>query len=262
MLPALYVSKTGLAAQDTNLTTISNNLANVSTTGFKRDRAEFQDLLYQIKRQPGAQSTQNSELPSGLQLGTGVRIVGTQKNFTAGSLQTTDQPLDLAINGRGFFQIRQPDGTVAYSRDGTFHLDTNGQIVTANGYALDPAIVVPAQAQTFTVGQDGTVSVTLAGANATSQIIGNLQTADFINPAGLQAVGSNLFLETASSGAPQVGTPGLNGFGTTQQNTLEGSNVSTVEEMVNMITTQRAYEMNSKVISTADQMLQYVTQNL
>jgi flagellar basal-body rod protein FlgG len=262
MLPALYVSKTGLSAQDTNLTTISNNLANVSTTGFKRDRAEFQDLLYQIKRQPGAQSTQDSELPSGLQLGTGVRIVGTQKNFTAGSLQTTDQPLDMAINGRGFFQIRQPDGTVAYSRDGTFHLDTNGQIVTANGYALEPAIVVPQQAQTFTVGQDGTVSITLAGATATSQIIGNLQTADFINPAGLQAVGSNLFLETASSGAPQVGTPGLNGFGTTQQNTLEASNVSTVEEMVNMITTQRAYEMNSIVISTADQLLQYVTQNL
>jgi flagellar basal-body rod protein FlgG len=262
MLPALYVSKTGLAAQDINLTTISNNLANVSTTGFKRDRAEFQDLLYQIKRQPGAQSTQDSELPSGLQLGTGVRIVGTQKNFSAGSLQTTDQPLDLAVNGRGFFQIMQPDGTVAYSRDGTFHLNSNGQIVTANGYALEPAIVVPAQAQTFTVGQDGTVSVTLAGANATSQIIGNLQTADFVNPSGLQAVGSNLFLETASSGAPQVGTPGLNGFGTTQQNTLEASNVSTVEEMVNMITTQRAYEMNSKVISTADQMLQYVTQNL
>ena len=262
MLPALYVSKTGLAAQDINLTTISNNLANVSTTGFKRDRAEFQDLLYQIKRQPGAQSTQDSELPSGLQLGTGVRIVGTQKNFSAGSLQTTDQPLDLAVNGRGFFQVMQPDGTVAYSRDGTFHLDSNGQIVTANGYALEPAIVVPAQAQTFTVGQDGTVSVTLAGANATSQVIGNLQTADFVNPSGLQSVGSNLFLETASSGAPQVGTPGLNGFGTTQQNTLEASNVSTVEEMVNMITTQRAYEMNSKVISTADQMLQYVTQNL
>jgi flagellar basal-body rod protein FlgG len=219
-------------------------------------------LLYQIKRQPGAQSTQDSELPSGLQLGTGVRIVGTQKNFSAGSLQTTDQPLDLAVNGRGFFQVMQPDGTVAYSRDGTFHLDSNGQIVTANGYALEPAIVVPAQAQTFTVGQDGTVSVTLAGANATSQVIGNLQTADFVNPSGLQSVGRNLFLETASSGAPQVGTPGLNGFGTTQQNTLEASNVSTVEEMVNMITTQRAYEMNSKVISTADQMLQYVTQNL
>ncbi|MDF3931553.1 flagellar basal-body rod protein FlgG [Pseudomonas citronellolis] len=261
MLPALWVSKTGLSAQDMNLTTISNNLANVSTTGFKRDRAEFQDLLYQIKRQPGAQSTQDSQLPSGLQLGTGVRIVGTQKNFTAGSLQTTDNPLDLAVNGRGFFQVLTPDGTVAYTRDGSFHLNSDGQIVTSNGNALEPAIVVPAETQTFTVGNDGTVSVTVAG-NATPQIIGNIQTADFINPAGLQATGNNLFLETASSGAPQVGTPGLNGLGTTLQNTLENSNVSVVEEMVNMITTQRAYEMNSKVISTADQMLSFITQNL
>ena len=261
MLPALWVAKTGLAAQDTNLTTISNNLANVSTTGFKRDRAEFQDLLYQIKRQPGAQSTQDSELPSGLQVGTGVRIVGTQKNFTAGSLQTTEQPLDLAVDGRGFFQILQPDGTTSYTRDGTFHLDSNGQVVNASGFALEPAIVIPNNAQTFTVGRDGTVSITVPG-NPANQVIGNLQTADFINPAGLQAVGNNLFLETAASGAPQVGTPGLNGFGTTLQNTLETSNVSTVEEMVNMITTQRAYEMNSKVISTADQMLSFVTQNL
>ncbi|KJK00480.1 flagellar basal body rod protein FlgG [Pseudomonas sp. 21] len=261
MLPALWVSKTGLSAQDMNLTTISNNLANVSTTGFKRDRAEFQDLLYQIKRQPGANSTQDTELPSGLQLGTGVRIVGTQKNFTAGSLQTTDNPLDMAVNGRGFFQVLTPDGTVAYTRDGSFHLNSDGQIVTSNGNALEPAIVVPAETQTFTVGNDGTVSVTVAG-NATPQIIGNIQTADFINPAGLQATGNNLFLETAASGAPQVGTPGLNGLGTTLQNTLENSNVSVVEEMVNMITTQRAYEMNSKVISTADQMLSFVTQNL
>ncbi len=261
MLPALWVAKTGLSAQDTNLTTISNNLANVSTTGFKRDRAEFQDLLYQIKRQPGAQSTQDSELPSGLQVGTGVRIVGTQKNFTAGSLQTTEQPLDMAIDGRGFFQILQPDGTTSYTRDGTFHLDSNGQIVNASGFALEPAIVIPNNAQSFTVGTDGTVSITVPG-NPAAQVIGNLQTADFINPAGLQAVGNNLFLETAASGAPQIGTPGLNGFGTTLQNTLETSNVSTVEEMVNMITTQRAYEMNSKVISTADQMLSFVTQNL
>ena len=261
MLPALWVAKTGLSAQDTNLTTISNNLANVSTTGFKRDRAEFQDLLYQIKKQPGAQSTQDSALPTGLQVGTGVRIVGTQKNFTAGSLQTTEQPLDLAVNGRGFFQILQPDGTTSYTRDGTFHLDSNGQVVNASGFALEPAIVVPNNAQSFTVGTDGTVSITVPG-SAASQVIGNLQTADFINPAGLQAVGNNLFQETAASGAPQVGTPGLNGFGTTLQNTLEGSNVSTVEEMVNMITTQRAYEMNSKVISTADQMLSFVTQNL
>ncbi|BBP60839.1 flagellar basal-body rod protein FlgG [Pseudomonas sp. St316] len=261
MLPALWVAKTGLSAQDTNLTTISNNLANVSTTGFKRDRAEFQDLLYQIKRQPGAQSTQDSELPSGLQVGTGVRIVGTQKNFNAGSLQTTEQPLDMAIDGRGFFQILQPDGTTSYTRDGTFHLDSNGQIVNASGFALEPAVIIPNDAQTFTVGRDGTVSITVAG-NPAAQVIGNLQTADFINPAGLQAVGNNLFLETAASGAPQIGTPGLNGFGTTLQNTLETSNVSTVEEMVNMITTQRAYEMNSKVISTADQMLSFVTQNL
>lgn len=261
MLPALWVSKTGLAAQDTNLTTISNNLANVSTTGFKKDRAEFQDLLYQIKRQPGAQSTQDSQLPSGLQVGTGVRIVGTQKNFTEGSLQTTDQPLDMAINGHGFFQITQADGTIAYTRDGTFHLNSDGQIVTSSGTPLQPAIIVPAQAQSFTVGTDGTVSITTSG-NAASQVIGNIQTADFVNPAGLQAIGGNLFLETASSGAPNVGTPGLNGFGTVLQNTLENSNVSTVEELVNMITTQRAYEMNSKVISTANQMLGTLTQNM
>ncbi|MDT3719882.1 flagellar basal-body rod protein FlgG [Pseudomonas oryzihabitans] len=261
MMSALYVAKTGLAAQDTNLTTISNNLANVSTTGFKRDRAEFQDLLYQIRRQPGAQSTQDSELPSGLQLGTGVRIVGTQKTFTQGSLQTTEQPLDMAVNGHGFFQVQMPDGTTNYTRDGSFHLDANGQIVTANGFPVQPAITVPADTQTFTVGQDGTVSVTQAG-SSTVTTIGTIQTAQFVNPGGLQAMGNNLFAETTSSGAPQVGTPGSNGLGTIQQNTLETSNVSTVEEMVNMITTQRAYEMNSKVISTADQMLGFVTQNL
>ena len=258
MISALYVAKTGLAAQDTNLTTISNNL---STTGFKRDRAEFQDLLYQIRRQPGAQSTQDSELPSGLQLGTGVRIVGTQKTFIQGTLQTTEQPLDMAINGHGFFQVQMPDGTVNYTRDGTFHLNADGQIVTANGFPVEPAITVPADTQTFTVGQDGTVSVTQAG-SSTVTTIGTIQTAQFVNPGGLQAMGNNLFAETTSSGAPQVGTPGNNGLGTIQQNTLETSNVSTVEEMVNMITTQRAYEMNSKVISTADQMLGFVTQNL
>ena len=261
MLPALWVSKTGLSAQDMNLTTISNNLANVSTTGFKRDRAEFQDLLYQIRRQPGAQSSQDSQLPTGLQLGTGVRIVGTSKMFTEGSLQTTEQPLDMAVNGRGFFQILQPDGTVSYTRDGSFHLDSNGQLVTSQGYSLEPAIVLPAEVQTFTVGEDGTVSVTVSGDPA-PQVVGNIQTADFVNPAGLQAIGNNLFLETGSSGAPQVGTPGLTGLGTVLQNTLENSNVSVVEELVNMITTQRAYEMNSKVISTADQMLSFITQNL
>lgn len=261
MLPALWVSKTGLSAQDMNLTTISNNLANVSTTGFKKDRAEFQDLLYQVRRQPGAASTQDTQLPSGLQLGTGVRIVGTQKIFNPGSLQTTDQPLDMAINGRGFFQILTPDGTVAYTRDGTFHLNSEGQVVTANGFPLEPAIVVPPETQSFTVGEDGTVSITVAG-DAAVQVIGNIQIADFINPAGLQAVGNNLFLETAASGAPQVGQPGMNGLGSVLQETLENSNVSTVEELVNMITTQRAYEMNSKVISTADSMLGFVTQQL
>ncbi|WP_329608484.1 flagellar basal-body rod protein FlgG [Pseudomonas salomonii] len=190
-----------------------------------------------------------------------MHIVGTQKNFSAGSLQTTGQPLDLAVNGRGFFQILQADGTTGYTRDGTFHLNAIGQVVTASGFTLEPAIVVPDNAKTFTVGQDGTVSITVAG-NAAAQVIGNLQTADFINPAGLQAIGNNLFLETAASGAPQVGTPGLNGFGTALQRTLETSNVSTVEEMVNMITTQRAYEMNSKVISTANQMLGALTQKL
>lgn len=261
MMSSLWVAKTGLSAQDMNLTTISNNLANVSTTGFKRDRAEFQDLLYQIRRQPGAQSTQDNQLPSGLQLGTGVRIVGTQKNFAEGSLQTTDQPLDMAINGDGFFQVTMPDGTINYTRDGTFHLNADGQVVTANGFPLQPAIVLPADTKTFTVGEDGTVSVTTAG-QAAPQIVGNLQIAQFVNSGGLQAVGQNLFSETASSGAPQVGTPGLNGLGTVLQSTLENSNVSTVEELVNMITTQRAYEMNSKVISTADQMLGFVTQQL
>ena len=261
MLAALWVSKTGLSAQDTMLTTISNNLANVSTTGFKRDRPEFEDLLYQIKRQPGGQSTQDTQLPSGLQLGTGVRVVGTQKIFTEGTLQTTDQPLDMAVNGRGFFQILMPDGNIGYTRDGSFHLDADGQIVTSNGFPLEPGIVLPDDVQTLTIGEDGTVSISVFG-NPGIQQIGNIQTSDFINPAGLQSIGNNLFLETAASGAPQNGNPGENGLGTVLQNTLENSNVSVVEELVNMITTQRAYEMNSKVISTADQMLQYISQNL
>lgn len=261
MHAALWVSKTGLSAQDTMLTTISNNLANVATTGFKRDRPEFEDLLYQIKRQPGGQTTQDTQLPSGLQLGTGVKVAGTQKIFTMGSLQTTEQPLDMAINGRGFFQILMPDGNIGYTRDGSFHLDSEGQIVTSSGFPLEPGIALPDNVQSFTVGEDGTVSITVFGDPGVQQI-GNIQTADFINPTGLQAIGNNLFLETASSGAPQVGNPGQNGLGAVLQNTLENSNVSVVEELVNMITTQRAYEMNSKVISTADQMLQYVSQNL
>ena len=261
MHAALYVSKTGLAAQDMQLTTISNNLANASTTGYKRDRVVFEDLLYQIVRQPGAQATEESQLPSGLQLGTGVRVAGTQKQFTYGSLQITDQSLDLAIDGRGFFQIQQPDGAISYTRAGQLHLSGDGEVVTANGLLLEPSITLPPNADRLTIGTDGIVSAFIPGIPA-PQILGNIQTVDFVNPAGLQAIGSNLFLETASSGDPITGTPGENGLGQVKQGMLENSNVDIVEEMVNMITTQRAYEMNSKVVSTADQMLQFVTQNL
>jgi flagellar basal-body rod protein FlgG len=261
MHAALFASKTGLSAQDKQLTTISNNLANASTAGYKRDRVIFEDLLYQIQRQPGAQSSQNNQLPSGLQLGTGVRVVGTQKQFTTGTLQVTDQPLDMAIDGRGFFEILQPNGNTAYTRNGEFQLSADGEIVTAGGLVLEPSITIPEGAQTVTIGQDGTVSVLLAGESAPTQV-GNVQLADFINPAGLQAMGSNLFLETASSGAAQQGTPGLNGFGSIRQGNIENSNVNIVEELVNMITTQRTYEVNSKVLQTTDQMLQFITQNI
>ncbi|WP_045860466.1 flagellar basal-body rod protein FlgG [Teredinibacter purpureus] len=261
MHAALYVSKTGLAAQDIQLTTVANNLANTSTVGFKRDRAIFEDLLYQIQRQPGAQTTEETQLPSGMQLGTGVRVVGTQKQFTAGSLQITNQPLDMAIDGRGFFQILQPDGNISYTRAGQLHLSSAGELVDASGLLLQPAITLPANADRITVGTDGIVSAFVPGTPA-PQVLGNIQTVDFVNPAGLQAIGGNLFLETASSGTPVTGTPGENGLGQINQGMLENSNVDIVEEMVNMITTQRAYEMNSKVVSTADQMLQFVTQNL
>ncbi|MCZ6644210.1 MAG: flagellar basal-body rod protein FlgG [Gammaproteobacteria bacterium] len=261
MMSALWVSKTGLGAQDTALRVISNNLANVSTIGFKRDRAMFQDLLYQIQEQPGGLSSQETTLPSGLQLGTGVQVGATQKIFTPGNLQITDQPLDLAIDGRGFFQITMPDGTPAYTRDGQFQLDEDGQIVTSEGRPLEPAINIPTGADTITIGIDGTVTVMIRGDIALTQV-GNLQLADFINPSGLQAMGGNLFRETPASGAPQVGTPSETGLGALLQGNLETSNVSVVEELVNMVSTQRAYEMNSRFVSTADQMLQFVTQNM
>jgi flagellar basal-body rod protein FlgG len=261
MHSALFVSKTGLAAQDTQLTTISNNLANAATVGYKRDRAVFEDLLYQIERQPGGQSTEQTELPSGLQLGTGVRVVGTQKQFTEGNLQVTDQALDVAIQGRGFLQVLQPDGNIAYTRNGQLHMSAEGELVTANGLLIEPNIAVPQDATSITIGTDGTVSAKMPG-EANPQVLGNLQLVDFVNPAGLQAMGSNLFVETAASGNPIAGIPGENGLGQVMQGMLEGSNVDIVEEMVNMITTQRAYEMNSKVVSTADQMLQFITQNL
>lgn len=261
MHSALYVSKTGLTAMDKQLSAISNNLANAATVGFKRDRAVFEDLLYQIQRQPGAQSTQETQLPSGLQLGVGARVVGTSKQYTEGSLQVTEQALDIAIDGRGFLPILQPDGSNAYTRNGQLQLNAEGQIVNANGLLLQPTITVPNNASNITIGTDGTVTATVTGDPA-PQTLGNLQITDFVNPAGLQAIGGNLFVQTAASGDPITGTPGANGLGQIKQGTLENSNVNIVEEMVNMITTQRAYEMNSKVIKTADEMLQYTTQNL
>ncbi|KPK38145.1 MAG: flagellar basal-body rod protein FlgG [Gammaproteobacteria bacterium SG8_47] len=257
----LWVSKTGLEAQQTRLGIISNNLANVNTTGFKRSRAVFEDLLYQNVRQPGAQSSQDTQLPSGLMLGTGVRMVATEKIHTQGNLTQTNNSLDMAIQGRGMFQVLRPDGTIAYTRNGEFQINSQGQIVTANGYLMEPSITVPEGTISLTIGTDGTVSVLQSGNSAPTQV-GTVQLADFINPSGLQPIGENMFLETASSGAPQTGNPGLNGLGTMVQGSVESSNVNVVEELVNMIETQRAYEMNSKAISTADQMLQYVNNNL
>lgn len=261
MNAALWISKSGLSAQDLRLNTISNNLANVSTTGFKRDVAVFQDLLYQIDRQPGGQSSQDTQLPSGLQTGTGVKTVATKKQHTEGNVEVTEQALDMAIQGRGFFQILMPDGSAAYSRDGQFQLSADGQVVTSGGLPLEPAITIPDGVQSITVGTDGTVSVVDA-ATGQQTAVGNIQLADFINPAGMEAIGANLFRETAASGAPTQGEPGANGIGTVIQGALESSNVNVVEELVNMIETQRAYEMNSKVISTVDQMLSYIGQQL
>lgn len=261
MMQALWVSKTGLSAQNTRLSTIANNLANASTTGYKRDDTQFEDLLYQVRVQPGASSSQSTQLPSGMQLGTGVRVVGTAKQFTEGSLEVTGKSLDLAVNGRGFFQIQMPDGTTAYTRNGEFQLNSDGEIVTSGGLQLQPTISIPQGAQTVTISNDGIVEVSVAGQTAPQQV-GQIQISDFINPSGLQATGSNLFVETAASGSPQQGTPGSTGFGSVQQGSLEASNVDIVEEMVDMIATQRTYEMNSKVISTSDQMLQFVTQSL
>lgn len=258
MFSSLWVAKTGLDAQQTRMDVISNNLANANTTGYKSARASFQDLVYQNLRQPGGQTTEQTQAPAGLMLGTGVRVVGNEKLFTQGNIEQTGNSLDVAIRGRGFLQVTMPDGNIAYTRDGSLHMDQNGQIVTANGYAVDPAISVPANAQSITIGSDGTVSVSVPGQAATQQI-GTVQLADFINPAGLQPNGDNLYLETASSGSPQIGQPGLNGLGTLAQGALESSNVNVVEQMVNMIETQRTYEMNSKAVSAADSMLQFLT---
>ncbi len=261
MNQSLWVAKTGLDAQQTRMSVVSNNLANVNTTGFKQDRAVFEDLLYQNVRQSGGNSSQDTILPSGMNLGTGVRVVATEKTFTQGSVNQTGNALDVAINGRGFFQILKPNGDLAYTRDGTFQLNDQGQLVTSSGYTVQPGITIPDGAQSVTIGSDGTVSVKLAGQASPSQV-GTLEISDFINPVGLQPIGENLYIETASSGTAQAGTPGQNGLGQIQQGALEGSNVNVVAELVNMIETQRAYEMNSKAISTSDQMMQYVNNNL
>jgi flagellar basal-body rod protein FlgG len=261
MSQALWIAKTGLDAQQTRMAVISNNLANVNTTGFKRGRAVFEDLLYQNVRQVGAQSTQDTQLPSGLSLGTGVRTVSTEKLFTQGNTVETGNKLDVAIQGQGFFQVLLPDGTLSYTRDGSFHLDSQGQVVTASGYVVQPAITIPSDAQSVTIGSDGTVGVVTPG-SATPTQVGNIQLANFVNPTGLQPVGQNLYLESGSSGSAQTGTPGLTGLGTLAQGSIETSNINVVEELVSMIEAQRAYEMNSKAIEATDRMLQYVNNNL
>jgi flagellar basal-body rod protein FlgG len=261
MEPALWAAKTGLDAQQTQMTVTANNLANVATNGFKKSRAVFDDLLYQNVTQVGAATSQTTISPTGLQLGTGVRVVATERSYTQGSLDNTGNNLDVAIQGRGFFQVLQPDGQMAYTRDGSFQLNAQGQLVNTNGYPVQPAITIPTGAQSVTIGADGTVSVLVAGQSAPTTV-GTLQMADFVNPAGLQTIGGNLAVESAASGSPTTGNPGLNGLGTVVQGSVEASNVNVVEEMVNMIETQRAYEMNSKAVQTTDQMLQYAAENM
>ena len=259
MIRSLWISKTGLDAQQTQMDVIANNLANVSTNGFKRSRAVFEDLLYQTLRPPGAQSSQQTQLPSGLQIGTGVRPVATERIFTQGNLQQTGNSKDVAIQGQGFFQVLMPDGTTAYTRDGSFQSDAQGQLVTSSGFQVQPNITIPVNALTITIGRDGTVSVTEPG-TANPVQVGTVQVATFINPVGLQAIGENLYVETAASGSPNINTPGIDGAGLLNQGYVETSNVNVVEELVNMIQTQRAYEINSKAIQTSDQMLQRLSQ--
>ncbi|AEF99467.1 flagellar basal-body rod protein FlgG [Methylomonas methanica] len=258
---ALWVAKTGLDAQQTRMAVISNNLANVNTTGFKKSRPLFEDLIYQNVRQVGSQTTQNTQLPTGLQLGTGVRTVATEKLHTQGNILQTENSLDVAINGRGYIQILMPNGDINYTRDGSLKLDSTGQLVTSGGLTLEPNITIPQDAISVSIGRDGTINVVQPGSAAATNV-GQIQLADFINPTGLDPVGENLFRESVASGPPIVGIPGENELGSLQQGALETSNVNVVEELVNMIETQRAYEMNSKAISTTDEMLSFVTQQL
>jgi flagellar basal-body rod protein FlgG len=259
MNPALWISKTGVQAQDAKLQAIANNLANVNTVGFKRDRAIFEDLFYQVERQPGAQNNDDTVSPSGVQLGNGTRLVGTQKVFTNGSLQTTGQSLDVAIVGQGFLQVELSNGETAYTRAGQLQLNAEGRLVNAQGLPIVPDITIPAEASAITIGENGVVTVTVPGSQTPVQV-GQITLANFINPAGLLALGDNLYQETTASGVPTEGIPGEDGFGKLKQGALEGSNVQVVEEMVDMIAAQRTYEMNTKVLSAADNMLQYLAQ--
>jgi len=254
MIRALFTAATGMQAQQLNLDTIANNLANVNTTGFKRNRVDFQDLIYQTLRPAGTRVAAGVDVPTGLQVGHGTRPVATQKIWSQGNFQQTESPLDLVIEGDGFFQLARPDGSIAYTRAGAFKRDAAGQIVNSDGYVLQPAITLPEDTVSISIGSDGTVSVVTAGATTPTQL-GRIELARFMNPAGLAAVGRNLFVTTAASGEPIVGAPGERGFGTLQQGFLEMSNVSVVEEMVQMIAAQRAFEVNSKAIRSADEML-------
>lgn len=259
MMRSLWISKSGMEAQQLQLDHISNNLANSGTNGYKESHAVFEDLMYQNLRQSGANSSEQTQLPTGLQVGLGVRAVATSRLFTQGNLQSTNNNLDVAINGNGFFQVQMPDGTTGYTRDGSFKLDNQGQIVTNNGYLVQPGITVPANSTSLTIANDGTVTALLPG-QTTPQNLGQIQVANFINPAGLDPRGQNLFVETAASGTPQTTSPGTNSAGTLSQGFVETSNVNVVEELVSMIQTQRAYELNSKAIQTSDQMLQRLGQ--
>jgi flagellar basal-body rod protein FlgG len=257
-MESLWVARTGLEAQQMRMNVVAQNLSNVNTTGYKRQRALFEDLMYQNVVQAGGLTSQQTSAPTGLNIGTGVRVVATDRQHSQGNIVTTNNPFDVAVQGRGFFEILMPDGTQAYTRDGTFQLNAEGQLVTSSGYTVQPAVTIPPSAQAVTIGIDGTVSAVLAGQTTPIQV-GTLQLTDFVNPAGLQSRGQNLYTETVASGPPQPGTPGLNGLGNIGQGSLETSNVSVVEELVAMIETQRAYEMNSRSIETSDQMLQRLT---
>ena len=259
MINSLWIAKTGMEAQQTQLDVISHNLANVSTTGYKRANAVFEDLIYQNLRQVGSQTTEQSQLPTGLHLGLGVRTVATARNFMQGSLQQSNNNLDVAIKGNGFFEVTMPDGTIGYTRDGSFQVDAQGRLVTSSGLPVANGITIPPGATSVSISAEGAVSAMVPG-NTAPQPLGNLAMATFINPGGLEPRGQNLFAETAASGQPQQGTPGTNGLGTVVQGYLETSNVNVVQELVTMIQTQRAYEMNSKAIQTSDQMLAKLAQ--